>query len=40
MEESALWPAVWWTAEDEPDRELVVGLSVEGDTMVGGVEDS
>lgn len=31
---------MWWTAEDEGDRELVVGLSVEGDTMVGGVEDS
>lgn len=40
MEESALWPAVWWTAEEEGDMELVVGLSVVGDTMVGGVDDS
>lgn len=31
---------MWWTAEEEGDMELVVGLSVVGDTMVGGVDDS
>lgn len=35
-----LWLDVWWTAEEEGDKELAVWFSVDGDTMVGGVEDS
>lgn len=35
-----LWLVVWCTAEAAGDMELLLWFSVDGDTMVGGVDDS
>lgn len=40
FDDSVLWLAVWCTAEAAGDMELLLWFSVDGDTMVGGVEDS
>lgn len=40
FDDSALWLLVWCTAEAAGDIELLLWFSVDGDTMVGGVEDS
>lgn len=37
---SVLWLLVWCTAEAAGDMELLLWFSVDGDTMVGGVDDS
>lgn len=40
FDDSVLWLAVWWTAVAAGDMELLLWFSVDGETMVGGVEDS
>lgn len=40
FDDRVLWLVVWWTVDDAGDMELLLWFSVEGDTMVGGVEDS
>ena len=40
LDDSALWLVVWWTADDAGDIELLLWFSVDGDTIVGGVDDS
>lgn len=40
FDDSVLWLVVWCTAEAAGDMELLLWFSVDGDTMVGGVEDS
>ncbi len=40
FDDSVLWLVVWWTAEAAGDMELLLWFSVDGDTMVGGVDDS
>lgn len=41
FDDRVLWlAAVWCTAEAAGDMELLLWLSVDGDTMVGGVDDS
>lgn len=39
FDDSVLWLVVWWTAEAAGDMELF-WFSVDGDTIVGGVDDS
>lgn len=40
FDDSVLWLVVWCTAVAAGDMELLLWFSVDGDTMVGGVEDS
>lgn len=40
FDDSVLWLVVWCTAEAAGDMELLLWFSVDGDTMVGGVDDS
>lgn len=40
FDDSALWLLVWCTAVAAGDMELLLWFSVDGETMVGGVEDS
>lgn len=40
FEDSVLWLLVWCTAVAAGDMELLLWFSVDGDTMVGGVDDS
>lgn len=40
FDDSVLWLLVWCTAVAAGDMELLLWFSVDGDTMVGGVDDS